>query len=80
MTDNNLLPFSFPIISHKQVTAAFDGGLFTSDGGVMLLAMAERRLGIDERLASGRQLLPRRPLSDLSRRLSKFVNFERPVP
>jgi hypothetical protein len=51
MTDDNLLPFSFPAVSRKQVTAAFDGGRLTSDGGVMLLAMAERRLGVAHRLA-----------------------------
>jgi hypothetical protein len=51
MTNDNLLPFSFPAVSRKQVTAAFDGGRLTSDGGVMLLAMAERRLGVADRLA-----------------------------
>ena len=51
MTDDNLLPFSFPAVSRKQITAAFDGGRLTSDGGVMLLAMAERRLGVADRLA-----------------------------
>ena len=45
MTNYNLLPFSFPAVGRKAVTAAFDGGRLTSDGGVMLLAMAERRLG-----------------------------------
>jgi hypothetical protein len=51
MTHDNFLPFSFPAVSRKKVTAAFDGGRITSDGGVMLLAMAERSLGIAERLA-----------------------------
>ena len=51
MTGDNLLPFSFPAVSREQVTAAFDGGRLTSDGGVMLLSMADRRLGIAERLA-----------------------------
>ena len=51
MTDDNLLPFSFPAVLRKQITAAFDGGRLTSDGGVMLLSMAERRLGIAQRLA-----------------------------
>jgi hypothetical protein len=51
MTDDNLLPFSFPAIRAKKITAAFDGGRLTSDGGVMLLAMAERRLGVADRLA-----------------------------
>ena len=52
MTDDNLLPFSFPAVERKKVTAAFDGGRLSSDGGVMLLAQAERRLGIAERLAA----------------------------
>ena len=51
MNDNTILPFSFPAVARKKVTADFDGGRLTSDGGVMLLAMAERRLGIAERLA-----------------------------
>ncbi|MGO8908677.1 MAG: IS1380 family transposase [Bradyrhizobium sp.] len=51
MTHDTILPFSFPAVSRKKITADFDGGRLTSDGGVMLLAMAERRLGIAERLA-----------------------------
>jgi hypothetical protein len=43
MTDDTILPFSFPAVHAKKVTAAFDGGRLTSNGGVMLLAMAERR-------------------------------------
>jgi hypothetical protein len=37
MTDDNLLPFSFPAVERKKITAAFDGGRISSDGGVMLL-------------------------------------------
>ena len=51
MSDDNLLPFSFPAVQRKKITAAFDGGRITSDGGVMLLVPAERRLVIAERLA-----------------------------
>jgi hypothetical protein len=51
MIDDSLLPFSFPAVERKKVTAAFDGGRITSDGGVMLLAQAERRLGIADQLA-----------------------------
>jgi hypothetical protein len=51
MIDNTILPFSFPAVARKKITADFDGGRLTSDGGVMLLAMAERRLGIADRLA-----------------------------
>ena len=51
MNDITFLPFSFPAVGRKKVTADFDGGRLTSDGGVMLLSMAERRLGVAERLA-----------------------------
>ncbi len=43
MTDDTILPFAFPAVARKKITADFDGGRLTSDGGVMLLAMAERR-------------------------------------
>lgn len=52
MTDDTFLPLSFPAIRGKKLTAAFDGGRITSDGGVMLLAAAERRLGLADRLAA----------------------------
>lgn len=51
MLEDNLLPFNFPAVERKKVTAAFDGGRITSDGGVMLLAAVERALGIADRLA-----------------------------
>src|ERR1035437_4435219 len=51
MPDDTILPFSFPAVHAKKITAAFDGGRLTSNGGVMLLAMAERRLGLAEKLA-----------------------------
>ena len=51
MTDDTIPLFAFPAIEGKKVTAAFDGGRLSSDGGVMLLSMAERRLGVAERLA-----------------------------
>jgi hypothetical protein len=52
MSDDTIEPFGFPAVGRKKLTAAFDGGRITSDGGVMLLAAAERRLGIAERLAA----------------------------
>ena len=52
MTHDTVLPFLFPAVQSKKVTAAFDGGRITSDGGVMLLAAADRRLGLAERLAA----------------------------
>ena len=52
MTDDTLLPFSFPAVGRKKITAAFDGGRISSDGGVMLLAAAERHLQLADRLAA----------------------------
>ena len=44
MTDDILLPFSFPAVAGKKITAAFDGGRISSYGGVMLLAPRRGRL------------------------------------
>lgn len=52
MSDDTQLPFSFLSVERKKVVAAFDGGRITSDGGVMLLAAAERRIGLAKRLAA----------------------------
>jgi hypothetical protein len=43
MTDDNKLSFNLPSVLRKKVTAAFDGGRLSSDSGVMLLALADRR-------------------------------------
>lgn len=51
MSDDTIPPFLFPAVRRKKVTAAFDGGRLTSDGGVMLLAAAARRIGVADRLA-----------------------------
>jgi len=68
MTDPAPVFPSMPALSGKKVSAAFDGGRITSDGGVLLLAEAERKLGIADRLAAlipdGRD--PTRVLHDLA--------------
>ncbi|WP_264812280.1 transposase, partial [Gluconacetobacter sacchari] len=51
MSDDTSQPFLFPAIRRKKITADFDGGRITSDGGVLLLAAAERRIGMADRLA-----------------------------
>src|SRR6266849_2292207 len=51
MDEDNLLPFSLPAVCRKKVSVAFDGGLLSSDSGVMLLRDVERRVGLAERLA-----------------------------
>jgi hypothetical protein len=50
--DDTLLPLTLPSIRQKKVTAAFDGGRISSDGGVLLLAGADRRLGLIDTLAA----------------------------
>src|SRR4051812_41794248 len=52
MTDDSQLSFTLPTVSRKKVTAAFDGGRLSSDAGVMLLALAERRRKVAETLAA----------------------------
>jgi hypothetical protein len=49
---DTLLPFSLPNVAGRKVTAAFDGGTISSDGGVFLLAGADRRLGLIDTLAN----------------------------
>jgi hypothetical protein len=71
MTDTTILPFSFPAVGRKKLTADFDGGRLTSDGGVMLLAMAERRLGIADRLA--RAFPDRRDPSRITHTLADMI-------
>nr|KIS30090.1 hypothetical protein TQ38_24745 [Novosphingobium sp. P6W] len=51
MNDDVVSPFRFPAVHRKKVAAAFDGGRRTSDGGVLLLAQAERAMGIFRQLA-----------------------------
>jgi hypothetical protein len=50
--DDTFGPFPLPSICQKKVTAAFDGGQISSDGGVLLLAGADRRLGLTDTLTA----------------------------
>ena len=51
MSEHTDAQFDFPAVCRKKVTAAFDGGRLTSDGGVLLLGQIERQLELAERLA-----------------------------
>src|SRR5215470_6579727 len=51
MSEDSLLPFDLPSVARKKVSVGFDGGLLSSDGGVLLLRDVERRLGLAARLA-----------------------------
>ena len=60
MPNDTILPFGFPAVGRKTLVAAFDGGRITADGGVVLLGLVERQLGLAAKLA---QLIagPRNP-------------------
>src|ERR1700687_367894 len=63
---------SFPLLSRKPVQAAFTGGNLSSDGGLLLLAQLDQRIGLTERAAGCLRdwRLPERvqhPLLDLLR-------------
>ena len=49
--EDTLLPFSLPSLGKKKITAAFDAGQVSSDGGVILLAGIDKRLGLIDTLA-----------------------------
>src|SRR6516162_5728697 len=51
MSDDTLLPFDLPAVCRKKLTVDFDGGNQSSDGGMLLLRQAERKLGVCRRLA-----------------------------
>jgi hypothetical protein len=44
--------FVFPAVKKRQVTASFTGGDVTSDGGLLLLRQADRKLGLSKALAA----------------------------
>jgi hypothetical protein len=44
--------FAFPAVKKRQVTASFSGGEVTSDGGLLLLRQADRKLGLSKALAA----------------------------
>src|SRR6202166_73313 len=46
-----LLPFDLPSVRRKKLTVDFEGGNQSSDGGLLLLWAAERKLGVCRRLA-----------------------------
>ena len=51
MTEYTALPFDLPAVSRKKVTADFEGGSISFDGGLALLHAAKPRLCLPEALA-----------------------------
>ena len=52
MTDATPLPFDLPSVERKKLTVDFEGGNQSSNGGLLLLRQAERKLGVCGRLAA----------------------------
>ena len=50
MTDATLLPFDLSAVRRKKLTADFSGGNQSSNGGLLLLRIAERKVGVCGRL------------------------------
>ena len=46
MSEDTLLPFDLPSVARKKVRVAFDGGLLSSDAGVLVLRGVEKKLGL----------------------------------
>ncbi len=46
---NTSLDLLFPPVGRKEVVARFDGGSLTSDAGLLLVALADRRIGLTQR-------------------------------
>lgn len=44
--------FGFEEVKSKRVIAAFDGGAISSDAGALLLGLADRAIGLVDRLAA----------------------------
>src|SRR5262249_42544179 len=51
MTDATLLPFDLSAVRRKKLTVDFGGGNHSSNGGLLLLRSADRKLGVCGRLA-----------------------------
>lgn len=51
MRENTQLMMEFPSVHGKKVAADFEGGIVTSDAGLLFLRETERRVGVIDRLA-----------------------------
>ena len=51
-TDCTLHQLEFQGLTRRTVVASFDGGTLSSDGGVLLIAEVDRRLGLLEQFAA----------------------------
>jgi len=73
VSEDTLLPLELPAVARKKVSVGFDGGLMSSDAGVLLLREAERRLGIAARLAAC--IADRRDPERITHRLDEMLQL-----
>ena len=52
MTNDHRLSFNLQSVSRERFTAAFDGGRLSSESGVLLLALADRRRAVADTLSA----------------------------
>jgi hypothetical protein len=71
MHDDSAVLFDLPSVRRKKVTAAFDGGRLSSNGGVLLLRDVERGLDLAGRLA--RCMTDRRDGARISHDLAEML-------
>src|SRR5262245_4460874 len=71
MTEATLLPFDLPAVHRKKLTVDFAGGNQSSDGGLLLLREAERKLGVCQRLAEA--MPDRRDQSRIRHEMTELV-------
>jgi len=72
---NSNSPLLFPELAREQgkpIVAAFDGGDLTTDGGLLLLAQADQRLGLSTAIA--RSMSERRQVSKVLHPLTELVS------
>ena len=73
MTDDSLLPFALPSVQRKKLSATFDGGLISSDGGLILLREVKRSLGLAKALSGC--IRDRRNQAQILHSLSAMLRF-----
>lgn len=71
MTKCTQRTFDFPVCKRRKVEAEFSGGAVSSDGGVLLLRQADRRLGLTAAVAEG--LADKRRLASCAHELGSLI-------
>jgi len=71
MHDDSLVAFDSLAVQHKKVTAAFNGGSISADGGLLLLRQAERRFGVSAILA--KCIRDRRERAQISHQIDEML-------